>query len=585
MERPALARDRSASTRSSTSMPNAQPFHAFAYDRLRAPEHEIRVIKLEPSYDINAPLRCSIETWRDRQEGRYRTLSYTWGSSGPVRSLYCSSSWSAGHIGITANLDRALRRLRAMVTDQTSRALTHSPTEYLWIDAICINQSDTMEKSVQVEQMSWTYRDAAATSIYLGDFENDKDARNVQEFLAQNAESTERISAMMDMTLASKLNSFSSLLQAPWFQRRWVIQETFQPRLETTELMFNHVVVSLANFRSLLIATGKETEGGPIPLRPGLNESTVLRGLLELLNQFEDSLCGNPRDKIYALLGISYEAVLLQDTRLKVDYKIDPSDLSLNLAEMYAAKEEWLVPLLLSASCRNGAWKSQASSSFWLNRNKRGLPSWVPDWQQPPEHVSPNHREATAWRNGHFCTLGAARECQTFPPPAGHRHLPEPPVCRLQTRARPTIVRKSSGMQLQLNGIVLLGCSGAVRLRDQLWSMALDGFDPFSARCRHGYSECVSSWLSSVSASKAGARLKNFPRNLESNQALLLLEKRFSSSGRDEEGHNVSKAFVLQTSDGGSADFSSTFLLHSAFDCDRIAKYITFPKRRWITIV
>jgi hypothetical protein len=76
----------------------------------------------------------------------YNALSYTWGSSKTPAAMICNG------VGfpIRANLDGALRALRDFEgTDQ-----------YLWVDAICINQSDNDEVSKQVSNMFVIYEKA-----------------------------------------------------------------------------------------------------------------------------------------------------------------------------------------------------------------------------------------------------------------------------------------------------------------------------------------------------------------------------------------------------------------------------------------
>ncbi|KAI4926776.1 hypothetical protein J4E85_007071 [Alternaria conjuncta] len=41
--------------------------------------------------------------------------------------------------------------------------------EYFWIDALCINQSDDVEKSLQVQRMGDIYKNAKEVLVWLGD--------------------------------------------------------------------------------------------------------------------------------------------------------------------------------------------------------------------------------------------------------------------------------------------------------------------------------------------------------------------------------------------------------------------------------
>ncbi|KAK7997061.1 hypothetical protein PG989_005101 [Apiospora arundinis] len=59
----------------------------------------------------------------------------------------------------TTNLVRALKHLRRKKGIRT-----------LWIDALCINQRDLVEKQVQIRRMGWVYANASSVVVWLGDY-------------------------------------------------------------------------------------------------------------------------------------------------------------------------------------------------------------------------------------------------------------------------------------------------------------------------------------------------------------------------------------------------------------------------------
>lgn len=79
----------------------------------------------------------------DRVE--YSALSYCWGSPELICSIWCNGE----DFHITEAAYRALQRLRQ--TDSTFA---------VWIDAICVNQLDTTERSQQVSKMLTIYKKA-----------------------------------------------------------------------------------------------------------------------------------------------------------------------------------------------------------------------------------------------------------------------------------------------------------------------------------------------------------------------------------------------------------------------------------------
>ncbi|KAF1975377.1 heterokaryon incompatibility protein [Bimuria novae-zelandiae CBS 107.79] len=86
---------------------------------------------------------------------KFETVSYTWGAPKRVSSIAVHGS--AGVIGLTQNLTQALPEL-----------VRNSKTGYLWIDQLCINQSDPGEKAHQVSIMSRIYKAASRVLVWLG---------------------------------------------------------------------------------------------------------------------------------------------------------------------------------------------------------------------------------------------------------------------------------------------------------------------------------------------------------------------------------------------------------------------------------
>jgi len=86
----------------------------------------------------------------------YEAVSYVWGEPEFTHYIRCRSQDS--HLKITLRMDSLLRHLRKETT-----------VRRLWIDAICLNQADNEEKSVQVQLMGEIYSQARKVHIWLGD--------------------------------------------------------------------------------------------------------------------------------------------------------------------------------------------------------------------------------------------------------------------------------------------------------------------------------------------------------------------------------------------------------------------------------
>jgi hypothetical protein len=129
---------------------------------------QIRILTLfpapPPSSNESGEELISIHTsleavnWVDKPP--YIALSYMWGDQTLPETILVNEKIFA----IGANLHEALREL------QTEQPIC------LWVDAICINQNDDLEKGEQVANMAEIYQAAASVFAWLGPSADDSDA-------------------------------------------------------------------------------------------------------------------------------------------------------------------------------------------------------------------------------------------------------------------------------------------------------------------------------------------------------------------------------------------------------------------------
>ncbi|KAH6720849.1 heterokaryon incompatibility protein-domain-containing protein [Leptodontidium sp. MPI-SDFR-AT-0119] len=109
---------------------------------------EIRLLEIEPSLNDDAPLRGSLHTVHlDDQRVVFSALSYLWGDPDFSYNVTIDSC----DISITRNASHALRDLR------TSLQSKHIQFKYIWIDGLCIDQSNLEERGKQVRLMRDIY--------------------------------------------------------------------------------------------------------------------------------------------------------------------------------------------------------------------------------------------------------------------------------------------------------------------------------------------------------------------------------------------------------------------------------------------
>jgi Heterokaryon incompatibility protein (HET) len=96
----------------------------------------------------------------------YVVLSYTWGlpHQNPLHVIHLEETT----FPVTESLFTALWHLRP--SSPSDAALT------IWIDAVCINQSDNLEKAEQVRKMRRIYQLTSQVLIWLGPSANDSEA-------------------------------------------------------------------------------------------------------------------------------------------------------------------------------------------------------------------------------------------------------------------------------------------------------------------------------------------------------------------------------------------------------------------------
>jgi hypothetical protein len=116
--------------------------------------YTIRILTVLPSHDVLAPieatLRIALYPFRDI-EGDYTAVSYYWGDINAIEYLTVRGSDEGVpglvcQLPVTKNLVAALRQFRA-------RASVSKEPLQLWIDAVCINQTDAVERARQVGLM------------------------------------------------------------------------------------------------------------------------------------------------------------------------------------------------------------------------------------------------------------------------------------------------------------------------------------------------------------------------------------------------------------------------------------------------
>lgn len=114
--------------------------------------NSIRLLQLEPGYGRD-PLEVHLATHQLGKQCSYHALSYVWGEPDLTETLCVGDQ----RLYVSKNLYSILLQLRLPEEIRT-----------LWIDAICINQQDSIEKGQQVALMGEIYHQAETVLCWLG---------------------------------------------------------------------------------------------------------------------------------------------------------------------------------------------------------------------------------------------------------------------------------------------------------------------------------------------------------------------------------------------------------------------------------
>lgn len=297
---------------------------------------------------------------------------------------------------IGRNLETALRYLRH-----------EKEPMVLWIDAICINQCDDVEKSQQVAAMSDVYHHAERVVIFLGAGYDCKELFDFCDQLTTLRSSEDAIDDYFEnqLDLESVILQLLLLLKQAWWQRSWIVQEVAYARHEPY-IMYGHRRASSNSFNEVFeqfyerhramhqVESGGD---GSVPADydddwEKLNRTrSVLRwrrrlhpvhySVANLLQFTRSQQATEPRDKIFAFSSLMTEPIR---TTFTPDYAKSETSVYTRMGAYLLCIEKW----------------SKMYQVFPLAADRPpGTPSWVPDFSAKNSQVD----EALLWT--HFPPL------------------------------------------------------------------------------------------------------------------------------------------------------------------------------------
>ncbi|KAF2006132.1 HET-domain-containing protein, partial [Amniculicola lignicola CBS 123094] len=174
----------------------------YTYSRLSSDHASIRLIEVLPGNN-ESPLQCQLSHHPLDSDLQFYALSYTWDQGGGYQDIGCDGR----NLRVTKNLCNFLLQFRETETRQ-----------FLWVDAICIDQENFEERSSQVQLMRRIYSDATRVFVWLGN------ANSTTALAFRLIEDT--ILDQIDKSIWDE-NAVVELLSRPYWSRVWIIQEFF----------------------------------------------------------------------------------------------------------------------------------------------------------------------------------------------------------------------------------------------------------------------------------------------------------------------------------------------------------------------
>ena len=332
----------------------------------------MRILVLK-SGSFNEPLDCNLEVGHLGYSD-YEALSYTWGPPPDTHPL----TVDAVDVDIRENLYWALKYLRSTTS-----------TRRLWVDAICIDQNeDHDEKTEQMPLMGDVYENASRVIAWLGR-SDDKSISALAHFRSINDGNLNDARMLQDYHCNTEtwLDFGDSLLTRDWFTRAWTVQEYIraqklvfmcgndvapQELFAMISLLGSSPGIQLKRSRDQERTTniGLTTEMASLVVcKDKWDNKEMMQTLLHWIPQFLHRDCGDPKDHIFAYMGL---------------HKAKPAfprlDRQRKWQDIYQSSTEHII-------------KQYGALDFIFiaqgHDRDPDLPSWVPDLRTRRDNVEP----------------------------------------------------------------------------------------------------------------------------------------------------------------------------------------------------
>ncbi|GME26941.1 heterokaryon incompatibility protein-domain-containing protein [Neofusicoccum parvum] len=378
----------------------------FEYSALKTPT-SIRLVQLSPKTD-DYLIHCTLIEVDLSTNPSYEALSYTWAIDSDIvgprtgatkRTIMCNGA----ALDVFKNLHNGLAQLQEL-------GWTAAP---IWIDAICINQGDDVEKSAQVNMMGDIFRAAARVVVWLGQssLATELALKKARPFFSDEELPDDVSSAWAALSSRGAalvaLEALSWVLSRGWFARVWTLQEAVLARdtvylVGAQQVPFDQLLEHSGGSFVAVDGPSKYMDGMFAHMRARVAGLDFARRAHELLaggdavalesavTEARSRRAVDGRDKLFGVLSLCRSHGSDDAAGLAADYQKPVRDVFCECAAALLRNASTGISLLsMVGQIRHGCDVEYAFPSSYIKLFRpeggfvTGLPSWVPDLSAP----------------------------------------------------------------------------------------------------------------------------------------------------------------------------------------------------------
>lgn len=370
---------------------------------------EMRLLQLHSASEYDELIQCNLKRVDLGTVLPYTALSYCWGDARNLKIIVIDGQM----VNVTENLYYALRELRSV------------GTEYVWADAICINQYHKLERHQQIQQMTTIYGRARIVFAWLGlrnphfaglkeTFDKLKSRHadrsvldrvlrlwleelgiikerqvfgkatqmafpRIGNFLKRIAPGLSEDDRLLHANKLAFVGQLQSVLSYEYWRRAWILQEltvagNIRLRCGDMDLdfeLFSRTIDELEALHTSEIFQPFSIYHRHVANLVALRRKWRPREPIYLLSALRDSfhtLSTRPHDKIYSLFGVCFDSSRFVTV---IDYGSSVEAVIRNMTRHSIQATRTLDIICMQSRRKNGPSR---------------LPSWAPDWPSIGSH-------------------------------------------------------------------------------------------------------------------------------------------------------------------------------------------------------